>query len=236
VTTGQIDDCNQQGRKVAIIGKSLSTMKAAPYDDESWEIWTLYDMVHRGEVPRFTRHFELHPLDYFSERDRGDGYWEWLCGVRDKPVYLRETDEQIPAGVAYPVDEITERFGRYFTNTVSWMLALAIHEGVAEIALWGVDMAQDTEYAVQRPSCEYFIGVAVGAGIAVHVPEASDLLKTRRLYGFESDLGMRKKLAAKRAEVKVKHTAFCAQRNQAALNAAYCEGADEMLRYVERSE
>ena len=46
--------------------------------------------------------------------------------------------------------------------------------------MYGVDMAQDTllaaEYSEQRPSCEYFIGLAEGAGIRVDIPGGSDLL------------------------------------------------------------
>jgi hypothetical protein len=217
-------------RKIAIIGKSPSSIHQAPYGDESWEIWTLFDMNLRQEVPRFTRHFELHPLDWYRNKD--DGYYDWLCGVRDVPVYLQRLDQKIPAGVLYPKDEIVERFGRYFTNTISWMIALAIHEGAAEIGLWGVDMAQHTEYEKQRPSCEYFIGLAVGAGIEVHVPDSSDLLKTRVLYGFETDSGqMRKKWRSKGDEIDQKLKQYRGERNQAALNAAFCEGAAEMHEY-----
>jgi hypothetical protein len=46
-------------------------------------------------------------------------------------------------------------------------------------------MANDIEYQSQRPSCEYFIGLARGKGIEVYVPPESDLLKCMYLYGFE---------------------------------------------------
>lgn len=220
-------------RKIAIIGKSPSSMHQAPYGDESWDIWTLFDMNLKQEVPRFTRHFEIHPLDWFREKEKD--YYEWLCGVRGKPVYMQRLDEKIPAGVLYPKDEIVDRFGRYFTNTVSWMIALAIHEGASEIGVWGVDMADDTEYAHQRPSCEYFLGLAVGAGITLHVPDTSDLLKTSVLYGFETDGGkMRKKWKAKGEEIRGLSTHWQQQRNQAALNVAKCEGAAEIHEYWER--
>lgn len=220
------------GRKIAIIGKAPSTMLAAPYDDESWEIWTLYDTPQRNEVPRWSRNFELHPLSGFEDNKE---YYQWLSTKHEQPIYLRKEHEDVPSGVAYPVDEIVERFGRYFTNTVSWMIALAIHEEVSEIGLWGVDMAHDTEYGTQRPSCEYFVGMAVGSGITVQIPEASDLLKTRVLYGFETDSSqMREKLRVKRLEVAAQMKAQQDKRNQAALNAAFCEGADEILQYCQQ--
>jgi len=67
------------------------------------------------------------------------------------------------------------------------MIAMAIFEGYQEIGVWGVDMAVGTEYVNQRPSCEYFVGLARGAGIRVYIPPASDLCKTRFLYAFENE-------------------------------------------------
>jgi len=88
----------------------------------------------------------------------------------------------------YPKEEIVRRFGNYFTNTISWMIALAIHKGYKTIGIFGVDMAVSSEYHHQRPSCEYFIGLARGMGINVILPDEADLLKARFLYGFERKL------------------------------------------------
>lgn len=189
--------------KVAIIGKAPSTRELAPYDDESWEIWTLSDMVPLGIAPRFTRHFELHPFDWLSQRQ--DNYFEWLQAISDSPVYVRGELEakQLPAGVALPVDEMVAKYGRYFTNTVSWMVAAAIESGAKEIGVWGVDMAQELEYKAQRPSCEYFLGWARGAGITITIPAASDLLKSLRLYGIDTDGGeLREKWKARTQELR----------------------------------
>jgi len=174
----------------------------------------------------------LHPLSWF----RGGGiagYFGWMRGVKDKPIYLQELTAEIPAGVLYPKDEILRYFRcRYMTNTVSWLVALAIREGASAISLFGVDMAQDDEYAHQRPSVEYWLGVAAGAGIEVYVPAQSDLLKTRLLYGFETDSGeMRHKWKARTAELKERMEAKAAKRDQAALQAAFLQGALEAQQY-----
>lgn len=70
--------------------------------------------------------------------------------------------------------------------------------------MYGVDMAQDTvlhaEYREQRPSCEYFIGIAEGAGIKVVLPPGSDLLKSSHWYGFDEG-GHRQKLQARFLEL-----------------------------------
>jgi len=44
--------------------------------------------------------------------------------------------------------------------------------------------SHNTEYHYQRPSCEFFLGWAVGRGMKVYIPPQADLLKTRFLYGF----------------------------------------------------
>jgi len=190
-------------RNIAIVGKAPSSRLLAPYDDPSWEIWTLSDLVPQGQAKRFDRHFELHPFHWI--KDNNPPYWQWLTEIRDKPVYLRGTDPlQIPAGVAYPKDEVLSAFRfRYYTNTVSWMLAMAILEQPPRVGVWGVDMAQTTEYRSQRPSCEWLLGVAQGTGIDVVLPGECDLLKTPFLYGFDHDGGeMRRKWEARNNELK----------------------------------
>jgi len=190
--------------KVAIVGKAPSSRGLAPYEDESWEIWTLSDLVLQGQAPRFSRHFEIHPFDWLTQQEE---YFEWLQGIPadSASVYVRSEieAEQVPAAEALPADALVAKFGRYFTNTVSWMLAVAIEANAKEIGIWGVDMAQEPEYKAQRPSCEYIIGHARGAGIKVTIPAESDLLKSSRLYGIDTDGGeMREKWKSRTAELR----------------------------------
>ena len=56
-------------------------------------------------------------------------------------------------------------------------------------------------YANQRPSCEFFLGLASGLGITVHLPKGSDLLKASHLYGFEDADVWTEKLQARLNEV-----------------------------------
>lgn len=68
------------------------------------------------------------------------------------------------------------------TSSIAYMQALAIAEGFEEIAIVGVDMAADSEYAAQKPCCEYLIGLAKGRGIKNWLPETCGLLDGP-LYG-----------------------------------------------------
>ena len=63
------------------------------------------------------------------------------------------------------------------------MIAMAIYEGFDVIHLYGVDMAVGSEYEKQRPSCEFWMGVAKELGIKLYIPDQSDLLKCLCVYG-----------------------------------------------------
>ncbi len=204
-------------KKVAIVGCSDSK-KEAPFDDPDWEIWgvnNLYPMISRA-----TRWFEIHSITHdgnqFLRRGeplfRGQKVDEYMQGLgewakkQDCRVYMQQTWDVIPTSEVYPVNDILTKFGDYFTNSISWMIGLAISEGFKEIAIYGVDMAVDTEYHHQRPSCEYIMGVAAGLGIKVHIPHTADLLKSRFLYGFQEpeELAWNKKVTAMRKSMKKK--------------------------------
>lgn len=183
-------------KKVAIVGCSQSK-NLAPFADESFEVWGVNNLY--PHIPRATRWFEIHEITkdgdtYLRRGDkafRGQPVNDYLKEMgawaqkNNCPVYMQQAWDMVPTATVYPLAEVLGTFGGYFTNTVSYMIALAIHEGFEEIHVYGVDMAVDSEYHHQRPSCEYFLGVAVGRGIKIHVPAEADLLKTRFLYGFQ---------------------------------------------------
>ena len=78
----------------------------------------------------------------------------------------------IPDSIAYPLDEMLKQFRDYFTCTCSYQMALAIAMQPDEIGVYGVNMAMDTEYAQQRPSCEYWMKPGVGGSATRNVPSA----------------------------------------------------------------
>lgn len=183
-------------RKIAILGYTWSLVDA-PYDDPTWEKWAINDafaltrpgnidmpsIVAAGKVDAW---YDLHTPKLVADKQA------WLQTQHPFPVYLlpgvaEQLGFEVPSARVFPRAEMVEEFGTYFTNTISWLIALAISQlaGVdgAEIGVYGVDMAVGSEFESQRPSCEYFIGLARGLGIPVHIPETSDLLKTAVLYG-----------------------------------------------------
>lgn len=169
-------------KKIAIVGKAPSSLGLGPYHDGEWDVWTLSDLILCKQIPRYDVHFELHDVALIKQRP---AYWEWLQRATHKPLVIRESVPELEGAMPFPIQEIVDRFGTYFTNTVSYLIALAIATEPDEIGIWGIDMAQDEEYQQQRPSVEYFCGLAKGMGITLTIPPQSDLLKCIGLYGFD---------------------------------------------------
>jgi len=171
-------------RGVVIVGGANSTMgQAVEFFGGGYEIWGLNNIYHKlpSMLENATRWFQIHhDVDIvLTRRDMWETYDKY-----DFPVYTNK-EGLCKNAVVYPIKEIVVEFGIYFTNTISYMIALAIKEKFDEIHMYGVDMQIASEFGGQRPSVEYFIGLARGMGINVLIPEGSDLLKTGRLYGFE---------------------------------------------------
>lgn len=183
-------------KKIAIVGRAPDTMNMAPFDDPSWEIWSLSNAASIGAIKRWDVWFELHDLDEGQKRWQ-KAYWDWLATDHGKPLFIAAPHAHVPHGIVYPWQQVFNRFGRYFNNSIAEMLAIALLEGCTDLGLYGVNMAQsdpvmhngNAEYQHQRPSCEYMLGVARGMGVNVIVPDESDLLKCARIYGLQSDVG-----------------------------------------------
>lgn len=208
--------------KVCIVGCATSK-DLAPYDDPDMEFWGVNNLFLTMPKVKWSRWFEIHELTFDgrnwvrrgSNDFRGQKVGEYIQGLSQLkcPIYMQRLWPQIPNSILYPLQPIVERFGRYFTNTVSWEIALGIHEGFKEIHIYGVDMAVGSEYNHQRPSCEYFIGMATGLGIKVVIPDQADLLKTRFLYAFEEQ---KSSAWTKKTEETLRHVRT--QRQQAEAN------------------
>jgi hypothetical protein len=159
--------------KVAIIGLSPATHDLAPWDDPEWEKWGLpWD---EGYWYQMDRHFEMHDMRLLESEHsaRPADYLERLKEC--ECLYMQEA--YFPGATRYPFEEVSKTAGEYWNSSIAYALALAIHEGADEIGIYGVDMKGDDEYGYQKPNMEYLIGLAIGKGIKVHVPDASPLLK-----------------------------------------------------------
>lgn len=182
-------------RKVAIVGGG-PTRRRAPFKDASWDIWAFSSRLWRP--PRITRWFEIHHIvdlrQQLATRKAGrrtfGGYLRFMRRL-DCPVYMYKPRRSIPNSVEFPVDRLLAEFGRCFTSTASYLIALAIQEGYDVIGLWGVDM-RGKKYVRQRPAVRYLLGIARQRGIELkfprsfrlHIPARPKCPRTRVLYAY----------------------------------------------------
>jgi len=167
--------------KLSIIGKGFG-WELAPYDVESWGATQLnlrrsVDMVVDMNDYSNDRWGEQETYEALVSRERAT-----VCGI---PYLDLES---------YPFLEVVESLETdYFSNTIDFMMALAIYRGKQEINLYGVNMAHETEYASQKPGVDFWCGYAMGRGIKVKVYGNSAIMRspddlvygyyTRRQYG-----------------------------------------------------
>lgn len=203
--------------KVAILGFTQHGFKA-PWKEEDWDLKGLNDLHSTFEayspgvfktdrVEWYQLHRDEHG-EFHGARD--PEHMKWMAG-QTCPIWMWHPHPDIPASRAYPIMDVLASpicHGRplspegYYNNSISWMLAHAILQGYQTIGLYGIDMALDgvhgqSEYGYQRPSVEYFIGIARGLGIEVVMPQESELCKTGFLYGYDNITHVRRKLTSR---------------------------------------
>lgn len=158
-----------------------------------------YQLHHRW---RFTRR---------SPRYGENDHWGWLKRKHDFPIYMQKVQPDVPNSVEFPLREITrkllfKKLGRgtgfqrkYYTCSFAFALAHAIveleekyrpenynpltDEPFARIEMYGVELAQEIEYVMQRPSTEFWVGYAMARGIQVYVPAKTRILQGT-MYGY----------------------------------------------------
>lgn len=192
------DNKKTQGPKkpLCIIG-TAPTCKDAPYDmqlDETeyvYDIWAINTALVNPDVKRVDVVFEMHPKRYWGLQVVTERLNDF--GGR---VIMQDHYDQITKSEAYPYQAIKDKFhldvmgeNLYVTNTITWMMLMALEEGYTDIELWGVHMAHETEYAYQRASCSWVLGIIhgwilEGKPYKLTIPEESQLLKAEYEYGY----------------------------------------------------
>ena len=102
------------------------------------------------------------------------------------PEYTNEIKQYAPivswqdyATIKYPFQEVIDSYKtEYFTNTISYMIALAGYWKIPKLHIYGVDVTFGAPYAQENRGVEYWIGRAQERGVEVIVPPNSHLLRT----------------------------------------------------------
>ncbi len=202
----------KQHDKVLIVGFAPHHVKA-PIQDPDFDVWSLNELYTvRPELKERTETagvwWQMHGYEPPTQRDPKQR--EWLANLK-APVVMWWEHPQIPNSVRFPMEAADEYFFRgqpcgYWTNSVSYMLAMAIMLGYKHISMFGVDMAQEQEMRSQRPSCEFFLGWARAVGIEVVMPPETDMLKSWVRYGQPESDAFLAKMQARADELEQRRT------------------------------
>lgn len=195
-------------RLVRILGMApnLSEMGPSPNDCEVWASNSPEGYRKRCPIALqcWTRWFNLHSRAHMqSTYPRGLRWYIEQDGTH--PIYTQTKQQDIPGNVIFPGAKIQASFPlknglptRYFTCSVTWLIAFAIMEGFDKIELWGFrlsDRKPGERYAYERPCFFYWVKQARDRGIDVwyqkeidkipFLPGAPDTY-TGPLYGYET--------------------------------------------------
>lgn len=145
-------------KKLVILGK-LKTKFKAPFDDLSYDIWAFNKHQDEDLIPRVDVWFDIHNTGFNPDAD-----------------VLRKD---------LPIDDLIDLVGgKYFNNSVSYLIAYAILKGYKEILLYGMRFVNDVEIRKgQYHNVRELIFYAKGKGIKIDAPVDKIMIKEYKLYG-----------------------------------------------------
>ena len=177
--------------KLAIVGSQELTRDNAPWDDKSFDIWTITHHAHAEWCKRFDAVIEVHEKSFYMKECIDKGYFEWLKNIK-QPAYMIDAHADIKSAVQYPLDEIKKKLlsnitvgGKpieNFCSSADYTLALAIYQGYKNIDIYGIEMAHSSEYKNQQSSFTFWVGIAIANGVKVNLHCTSGLFH-KPLYG-----------------------------------------------------
>ena len=169
---------------LAILG-TAQTMPAAPWEDETFEIWavgqcTTFPAFKRGDIV-----FELHTEDYWNDPVVIERLNKW-----SGRLFMQDHYDSVPKSERFPIETIMQ-YRHYHTTSISYMLAAAYHsykvsQKPVHVGLFGIHMEDiREEYAEQRPCCEYWLARMEEAGMDVFIAGGA-VLAAPFMYGYEN--------------------------------------------------
>lgn len=172
-------------KEVIILGCG-QTSWSCPYDCETWGV---NSMVKRAD--RLDKLFFFDNLETLPDPDGLN--WNDLIETEAALISTEKNAKFCKEHLGiecevYPLEEICAKYkNHYFSNSISYMIAYAIYKGYDKIKVYGVDHVRYESYVMERSGVEFWLGIAIGAGIDVEIAAGSALLKTfnGKLYGYE---------------------------------------------------
>lgn len=183
---------------IGIVGSSIEESILNEFRSK-YEFWGVNNIFVKFPDTKFDRSFEIH--DIYRKNNvyyrRGFSHYpihsknsvkDYLKSLNnlDCTIYTKTKLPFVKKQTLYPFERIRNIYGYYWGCSFAWMTALAIEEGAEEIGFFGCGLSGN-EYYYQRPSTEYYIGIARGKGVKIFIHESSNLLKADYEYAFRED-------------------------------------------------
>ena len=194
-------------KKICIVG-TTPTRGLAPFDDTSWQVWTIGPGGRDVPGHRWDRLFEVHGAGVNHTWEIGFGeYLNFLSQVKQpqqvvtirpiKDMILdwgyqhKKTPEEVSKEITGPFEsnmvldksKLEQKYGKmWLSSTIAYALAQAIEEGATEIGIYGVDMEAGEEYVTQFAGARHFVDLAKFIGIDVTMPRWCGLLRDPAPY------------------------------------------------------
>jgi hypothetical protein len=181
---------------IHIVAKGPGFLDApARSENGEYEVWGLNDTPLYKKIDVL---FNMHDIAKQPSPNK-------LCMVvaeQDKiPLYTLKKCDWLSNSKQYPFKTIVKKFLagsmsgsielEYFSSSLCYMVALAIHKGATEIHLHGASyFTNQRDNMQERSGVEFWLGVAIGRGIKVHAHGPTSLLKAgpnNDLYGYENN-------------------------------------------------
>ena len=206
-------------KSVTICGKGIGC-ELAPAKGEIWGINDFFYEYYKRNDRHIDLMFEMHDytwdldrclrhqVDYVHQYFDDDYLIEKAC--RKLKIWPQMTEkinewkipfmsvrkyDFIPTSMEYPLEDVIKKLDSdFFSCGISYMIAYAIYKEYERIDLFGCNMEANTEWSYQRPSVEFWIGMARGRGINVKISgtDCRPLRTTNgRLYGYDRYQGFK---------------------------------------------
>ncbi len=182
-----------ENETVAICGTAPSSrmmVNDQPLDVDIWALNDCYTFIDQNHLNN-SRWFEIHNEDVW----RGDGEAHVSFLKAHPHVFMLQHYDEIPSSERYPFEEIRDEFFPHVDlsdsksmdemmlgSSIDFMIALALVKGYKTIKLIGINMATETEFRHQLPSCNFWMGMTRGRGVRLVLPDDCPMLKVP-LYG-----------------------------------------------------
>lgn len=180
----------EQLQYITILGTGATLSRCPEKKIEGGEYWGCNNTYKKVKV-ELDKLFIIHDL-YLTQYNKEKNLIKEI-NEKSFPVYTLGKYDKLKNNVRYPMEKILKEFKMgYFLNNISYMLALAIIEKPKCIGMFGVDMNFQTniEYMRNEKSCiEFWLGVATGRGIEIHIPQQSTIMKRQgrgAFYGMKA--------------------------------------------------